>query len=436
MNIFPKHVSYLTAFAVILAIAAFCAATSFPEKTSAASARDSIAPSATTTETVEETVTLSASNLKTSGHGYQWWSGPGAYCGPPMHMFPSLDDSAGSVLAGYEHYYDKGAKVLGCPDGASAAFRGAVWFDLSSIASKAPPLHVSVKSALLHFKKDRECPSEELLIAKEDWLKGIPEDTLVAGDPLAIIPACAPPECVRDVTTVVNNWVRGEDHGGYQNYGFAIKGPIEGDHKFGDNDTCVTRYSDFSLTVTYKYDKEVQVFTRAAPQRPFPQQNLVTRKNVALAANGGVATAQNYTLDGVYPGQHFQPAYAIDGLRHTLTDGSSFWRDEHGLPSWLEVDFSGPKKIDEIDVITLQIPGYEKATDPTPTQTFTQQGPTVFEAQYWTGSAWKAVASISDNNLVWRKISFTAITTTKIRIVVNAASDGVARIVELEAWGK
>jgi hypothetical protein len=74
MNISPKHFVYLTVFSAILAIAAFCAETSFPEKTSAASARDSIAPSTTTTETVEETVTLSASasDVKTWVHGYRF----------------------------------------------------------------------------------------------------------------------------------------------------------------------------------------------------------------------------------------------------------------------------------------------------------------------------------------------------------------------------
>ncbi|HJP90514.1 MAG TPA: RHS repeat-associated core domain-containing protein [Pyrinomonadaceae bacterium] len=43
--------------------------------------------------------------------------------------------------------------------------------------------------------------------------------------------------------------------------------------------------------------------------------------------------------------------------------------------------------------------------------------------------------SITGNNLVWRKISFAPITTSKIRVVVNAAAtDGVARIAEVEAW--
>jgi len=167
-------------------------------------------------------------------------------------------------------------------------------------------------------------------------------------------------------------------------------------------------------------------------------QEFHSRANFALASNGGTATAQNYTQDGVIPGLHFQPSYAIDGLRHTTSDGGNFWRDEHGLPSWLEVDFNGNKTIDEIDVITSQsYPDYTTGNDPTATQTFNQYGAQAFDVQYWNGSAWATVpgGSITGNSLVWKKLTFSNITTSKIRVVVNGSSDGVARIVELEAWG-
>src|SRR6266566_7128624 len=44
--------------------------------------------------------------------------------------------------------------------------------------------------------------------------------------------------------------------------------------------------------------------------------------------------------------------------------------------------------------------------------------------------------SITSNNKVWRKLSFSSITTTKIRVLTNAAVDnGYSRITEVEAWG-
>jgi hypothetical protein len=112
--------------------------------------------------------------------------------------------------------------------------------------------------------------------------------------------------------------------------------------------------------------------------------------NVALSANGGVATAQNYTQDGVYPGLHFQPSYANDGVRFTSASGDHYWRDEHGLPSWIQIDFNGPKTISEVDVFTMA-DNYQAQADPGPTQTFANYGITAFTVQYWTGSAWATI---------------------------------------------
>ena len=189
----------------------------------------------------------------------------------------------------------------------------------------------------------------------------------------------------------------------------------------------------------------------ASPQKEYGYRNgelLVTasaasRVNFARSTNGATATAQNYTQDGVFAGYHFYPSYVIDGQRygHLLAGGGDidgFWRDEHGLPSWVEVNFNGSKTIDEINVFTTpECPACLIQADPSPTQTFSQYGVTGFEVQYWTGSSWATVpgGSISGNNLVWRKLTFTAITTSKIRVMVTAAAtDGVARIDEIEAW--
>jgi len=163
------------------------------------------------------------------------------------------------------------------------------------------------------------------------------------------------------------------------------------------------------------------------------------RSNVALAANGATATAQNYTQDGVYPNMHFQPGLANDGVRHTSYDGDRYWRDEHGLPSSLEIDFAGSQTIDEIDVYTMgDFPFYTTQADPVAGQTFSQvQGATGYTVQYWNGSGWTTVpgGSVANNNLVWKQLNFTAVTTTKIRVTVNSCADNVACIVELEAWG-
>jgi len=174
------------------------------------------------------------------------------------------------------------------------------------------------------------------------------------------------------------------------------------------------------------------------------------RTNVALASNGATATAQDYTRDEVYPGSHFQPSYAIDGLRYLHlapppNDLDGFWRDEHGLPSWLQIDFSGSKTIAEVDVFTVaDYPDALKQVDPSESLTFKNFGATAFDVEYWDGSAWLLVPGgrvgrgkfgpVLPNDKVWTKFKGFTVTTTKIRVLVYGAQDKTARIVEVEAW--
>jgi hypothetical protein len=439
MNIFPKHFVYLIAFCAVLAIAAFCADSSFPEKTSAASAPDSIALPAATTETVEETVTLSAANIKTWAHGYSWHEDH-VYCGPSFHMEPGPEEIAGSMVVGYHHFWDEGAKIAGCPEAATLVTRGTVWFDLSSIASKAPPLHVSVTKALLHYKMDKGCDNHQLLIAQEDWLKGYPENKLVPGDPIADIPAscategkgprtvglvCAP----EDVAKALNNWLRGEGSGGFANYGFAFAGTVEEDFltaKLGhwlDNDACWTRFSDFSLTVTYKYDKTPP---SSAPPAP--------RKNVALASNGAKATALS-TMPG-----SFSPGTVIDGERRGINflTGGGWIGAAPTNNDWLQVDFGGSKTINEIDVWMLR-DDYTNPEVPGPALKFTKYGLIDFEVQYRSRfGEWVDVpgGKVIGNMNVLREFKFPELTTKQIRVLVSKTPDGHSRLTEVEAWSK
>ena len=152
--------------------------------------------------------------------------------------------------------------------------------------------------------------------------------------------------------------------------------------------------------------------------------------NVALAANGGVASASstfssNYAVNGVNNGDRTGAGWAV---------GSGGWNDatEQTYPDEVEIAFSGPKTINEIDVFTLQDhPG----EPPTESMTFADHGITDFDVQSWNGSAWINVpgGQIRGNNRVWRKLTFAPINTTKIRVVVNKALGAYSRIVEIEA---
>jgi probable HAF family extracellular repeat protein len=163
------------------------------------------------------------------------------------------------------------------------------------------------------------------------------------------------------------------------------------------------------------------------------------RINAALTSNGGVATASSTTTQQELPGMDFSPAGVINGDRRGLNwEHGGGWRDatNNAFPDWLEVSFAAPTAVDEVGVFSLQ-DNYSSPVEPTEATAFTKYGVTVFEIQFWNGSAWAAVpgGAVTNNGSVWRKITFPAVTTTKVRVVVGNALAGRSRLVEVEAWG-
>jgi RHS repeat-associated protein len=176
-----------------------------------------------------------------------------------------------------------------------------------------------------------------------------------------------------------------------------------------------------------------------APEKEYGYRNgqlLVTatgRFNVALAANGAVATASSaHTCCG------FSTTGAINGNNRGPWGNGEGWNDAtpNVVPDWIQVDFAGSKTIDEIDVFTLH-DNYTQENTPTETQTFTLYGLLAFNVQYWNGSSWVTVpgGSVTGNNKVWRKFTFSSITTSKIRVWINAVTDSWSRVVEIQAFG-
>ena len=157
------------------------------------------------------------------------------------------------------------------------------------------------------------------------------------------------------------------------------------------------------------------------------------RMNMALATNGGTALASS-TYTSNYPASG-----TINGDRKGLNWGAGgAWCDgtSNSWPDWLEVDFDGLKSIDEVDVFSMQ-DSYRTPSEPTPTMTFAFYGLKAFQVQYWNGSAWVDVpgGGVANNNLVWRQVTFAAVTTSKIRILVTSALNAYSRVMEIEAWG-
>ena len=194
----------------------------------------------------------------------------------------------------------------------------------------------------------------------------------------------------------------------------------------------------------YGMDGELLAEYRAASPASAPEkeygyrdgQLLVTatgRFNVALAANGAVATASSTST-----GSGFSPTGAINGNNRGPWGNGEGWNDATpgSVPDWIQVDFAGSKTIDEINVFSLH-DNYTTENTPTETQTFTLYGLLAFNVQYWNGSSWTTVpgGGVTGNNKVWRKFTFAPITTNKIRVTINATPDAWSRVVEIQAFG-
>ena len=155
--------------------------------------------------------------------------------------------------------------------------------------------------------------------------------------------------------------------------------------------------------------------------------------NVALAANGGVASASSTYTDG-----YFGPSGANDGGRSGATWGSNAgWNDATfaTFPDWLQINFNRSRTIDHVVVYSVQ-DNYQNPVEPTDAMITTLYGLTSFQVQAWNGSTWLTLGSVSGNNRVKRSVWFTPYTTDRIRIYVTGSQDGIwSRITEVEAWG-
>jgi hypothetical protein len=123
--------------------------------------------------------------------------------------------------------------------------------------------------------------------------------------------------------------------------------------------------------------KIVQLTGSAPPPTPTPTPTPTPNPgvNVALAANGGVATASSIYNSG-YP-----VAAVNNGDRKGLiwgTDGG--WSDAtaNSYPDWVQIDFSSSKTINEIDLFMLQ-DNYSSPVTPTLSLQFSQWGVTDFQ---------------------------------------------------------
>jgi hypothetical protein len=154
--------------------------------------------------------------------------------------------------------------------------------------------------------------------------------------------------------------------------------------------------------------------------------------NVALATAGAVASASS-TSGAAYP-----VTAVNDNERKGVnwTNGGG-WRDgtPRFFPDWVQINFAGAKTIERVVVYTIQDDD-RNPIEPTDSTTFDQDGIRDFSVQGWKNNAWVTLATVSNNNLVKRSVTFAPFKTDRIRVNVTKALNLYSRIVEIEAWGQ
>jgi len=186
------------------------------------------------------------------------------------------------------------------------------------------------------------------------------------------------------------------------------------------------------IAARYSGDAGNTTSTSAALTQTVNASSATGSVNVALASNGGVASASST----------YSAAYPVSAVNNNVRSGAGWgagggWNDATagGFPDWVQINFNGQKTIDHIVVYTLQ-DNYASPVEPTDAMTFSKYGITAFQVQGWNGTAWVTLGSVSGNNLVKRTVSFSPFATNRIRIYITNALASWSRITEIEAWGK
>ena len=150
--------------------------------------------------------------------------------------------------------------------------------------------------------------------------------------------------------------------------------------------------------------------------------------NVALAANGGVASASSTYSAG------FPVSAVNNGDRTGAGWGSGGgWNDAtpSAYPDWVQIDFSGSKTIDHVIVYHAAGQLRESGRADCGDRRSRLYGVTDFTVQTWNGAAWVTQGTISGNSLVMRTVNFAPVTTDRIRVNITGALLAATR-----AWSK
>jgi hypothetical protein len=155
-------------------------------------------------------------------------------------------------------------------------------------------------------------------------------------------------------------------------------------------------------------------------------------QNVALATNGAVATASSTGFGDFFASS---ASNLIDNRRSGF---DSYWTDDtpDAFPDVVQINFPGSKTIDRVVLFSVQEElNNFSGIDPTDTDNCFVYVVAAFTVEGWDGSNWVTLASVEDNDLCKRTVTFAPFSTDQIRISVTAMGGwSWTRIAEIEAW--
>ena len=329
----------------------------------------------------------------------------------PVEPTPTMTFGLYGITDFHVQYWSNGAWVD--VPGGNVTGNNLVWRKLTFTPISTDRIRVLVNAGLFHYSRITEL---------EAWTAPATADTSPPSTPTNLAASAV------TATGATLSWTAATDDVAVVGYKVFRDGTQVGT-------PTATTFVDSGLAPSTTYNYTVSAFDAAghdsAPSSPplaVTTPAASASINVALQANGGLVSASS-----AYSG--WAATNAIDGNRQSGSFAAWIDANPDSFPDWLQVNFSGVQSIGEIDVFTFT-DGYPTPAEPTPTMTFGLYGITDFHVQYWSNGAWVDVpgGNVTGNNLVWRKLTFTPISTDRIRVLVNAGLFHYSRITELEAW--
>jgi hypothetical protein len=158
----------------------------------------------------------------------------------------------------------------------------------------------------------------------------------------------------------------------------------------------------------------------------------VPAQNVALASSGAVATVASSGWGD------FEPSSASKLIDDRRSGFDSYWTDDtfDDFPDVAQINFFGFKTIDRVVVYSVQEElNHFGGIDPTDTDICSVYVLVDFTVEGWNGNDWVTLATVTDNELCKRTVTFAPFRTDQIRISVTAVGGwSLTRIAEVEAW--